>query len=72
LTLTSALLTGAAKIEPLIVDAVVRVVGVVGVLSLELLQAASVPTEHATIVFRIRVFMFKVIHHLEFYNLKSV
>jgi hypothetical protein len=65
-TLTSAPLTGAAKIEPLIV------VGVVDGLSLELLQAAIIPTEQATVVFNIRDFMFKVIHHLEFDNLKSV
>jgi hypothetical protein len=71
-TLTSAPLTGAAKIEPLIEDVVVRVSGVVDVLSLELLQAAIIPTEQATVVFNIRDFMFKVIHHLEFDNLKSV
>jgi hypothetical protein len=53
-------LTGAAKIEPLI-D--VEVAG--AVLSLELLQAASVAIEHAIRVFRVRVLMFKVIHHLE-------
>ncbi len=67
-TVTSAPLTGAAKIEPVIVVEVVGVseVGdVVEVLSLELLQAASVTTEQATNVFNIIVFMFKIIYRLE-------
>jgi hypothetical protein len=75
LTLTSAPLTGAAKIEPTIVDEVVGVSEVgdaVEVLSLELLQAASVPTEQATNAFNIKFLLFKVFHHLQLYKTKSV
>jgi hypothetical protein len=68
LTLTSAPFTGAAKIEPVIVDVVVGVVEVGEVLSLELLQAASVTTEQATRVFNSRIFVFKVIYRLELYK----
>ena len=80
MTLTSALLTGAAKIEPTTVDEVVdvSVVGVsevgdvVEVVSLELLQAASVTTEQAAMVLNMKVFVFKVFHRPELYKIKSL